>query len=89
MPNISSAEKRMRQSRVRRLRNIAARTRVKTTRRKFFESVSTHDKTGASGVYKEYCSVLDKAAKSGVISKNTAVRRKRRAAALLAKQPSA
>ncbi|MBI2437421.1 MAG: 30S ribosomal protein S20 [Lentisphaerae bacterium] len=35
-------------------------------------------------VFSAYCSTLDKAASKGIIKKNTAIRRKRRAAARLA-----
>lgn len=60
--------------------NLTIRTRVKTARRKFMESVDVKDAELATANYKMYCSVLDKAAKTKVIKKNCAIRRKTRAA---------
>lgn len=80
MPNIKSAKKRLRQSIAARERNKPVRSRVKNMRRKFFEAVLAADRKLATDVYREYCSTLDKAAKAHVIHKNSAVRRKARAA---------
>ena len=80
MPNIEGAKKRLRQSIKRRERNKAVRTRVKSVRKTFLTKAAEADKATAETVFKEYCSVLDKAAKTGKISKNTAIRRKTRAA---------
>ena len=80
MPNIKSAEKRMRQYRKRQAVNKAAKTEIKHHRRKVLETEKL-----APDVYRRYCSILDKAAKRGIIKRNTAVRRKRRAAARLTK----
>ncbi|HNR93998.1 MAG TPA: 30S ribosomal protein S20 [Kiritimatiellia bacterium] len=80
MPNNKSAEKRLRQSVEARQRNQSVKTRVKNTRRKFFESFEVAEGADPQAVYKKYCSELDKAAKKGVISRNTAQRRKTRAA---------
>jgi small subunit ribosomal protein S20 len=80
MPNIESARKRMRQSAKANARNTAVRTRLSTTRRLFFEKVAAGDREAAGTTYRTYCSVLDKAAKSGVVKGNTAARRKTRAA---------
>ena len=38
------------------------------------------DKEAATKAYQKYCSILDKSAKRGIITKNTANRRKARAA---------
>lgn len=80
MPNIKSAKKRLRQSITARKRNMQTRTRVKNTRRGFMEAMSGEDRTAGETAYRSYCSVLDCAAKRGVIKKNTAIRRKKRAA---------
>jgi len=80
MPNIKSAKKRLRTSEESRQRNMAVRTRVKTQRREFMEASAADDKKTAEASYKTYCSTLDNAAKHGVIKKNTAARRKARAA---------
>jgi small subunit ribosomal protein S20 len=80
MPNIKSAKKRLRTSQQAHAQNVTVRTRVKNARRTLLESLDGGDAKASTEAYRAYCSVLDKAAKSGVIKKNTAVRRKHRAA---------
>ena len=82
MPNIKSAKKRLRQNESQRMENLEVKTRMKTFRRQFLESLEAKD-NDSSGAYSKYCSSLDKAVKKGVIKKNTAVRNKTRAAAKL------
>ncbi len=84
MPNIKSAEKRMHTSEKARRRNTAIRSAISTARRRFFELLAAKDKEKINQAFKKYCSTLDKAAKKGVIKKQKAVRRKRRAAAQIA-----
>jgi len=84
MPNIQSAVKRVKTSEKSRLRNKAVKTKITSVRRKAFDGFETKDKEAATQLFREYCSVLDKAAKKGIIKKNTAIRRKRRSAAKLA-----
>ena len=83
MPNIKSAKKRMRTSEERRINNRAVKTRIKNVRRAFLENTEETPSETASDAFRTYCSVLDKAAKKGTISRNTAIRRKRRASARL------
>ena len=80
MPNIKSAKKRLRTGEKSWQANMAVRTRVATFRRRLMEAVAAKDAEKGNEVYRTYCSVLDKAAKKGVIKKNTATRRKSRAA---------
>ena len=80
MPNLKSAKKRMRQNVVRRERNQRVRTRIKNARRAMMESLEAKDPEAGAVALRTYCSVLDKAAKRGVIKKNTAIRRKTNAA---------
>ena len=80
MPNLKSAKKRMRQNVVQHDRNQAVRTRVKSARRAMMEALEAKDADAGSAALKTYSSVLDKAAKAGVIKKNTAIRRKTNAA---------
>ncbi len=80
MPNLKSAKKRMRQNIVRHDRNIQVRTRIKNARLKMIEGLEAKDATAGDIAFRAYCSILDKAAKSGIIKKNTAVRRKTKAA---------
>ncbi len=80
MPNLKSAKKRMRQNVVRHDRNVQVRTRIKTARRVMMEALAASDADKGAEALRTYSSVLDKAAKAGVIKKNTAVRRKTNAA---------
>ena len=80
MPNLKSAKKRMRQNERRRKRNQQVRTRIKTARRAMMEALAAKDVEAGEKAFRIYCSVLDKAAKRGVIKKNTAIRRKTNAA---------
>ena len=80
MPNLKSAKKRMRQNAVRYDRNVQVRTRVKSARRSMMEALEAKDAEAGNEALRAYSSILDKAAKAGVIKKNTAVRRKTNAA---------
>ncbi len=88
MPNIKSAEKRMRQSRVNRTRNVSTKNALRTLRRKFDGSIGSADKAVVETLFRDYCSSLDKAVKRGIVKKNTADRSKQRAA-LRMKKPAA
>ncbi|NLX26182.1 MAG: 30S ribosomal protein S20 [Lentisphaerae bacterium] len=89
MPNLKSAEKRMRQNEVRHDRNVQVRTRIKNARRAMLEALEDKNSEKGAEALRTYSSVLDKAAKAGVIKKNTAIRRKRDAANGLRKIVSA
>ena len=80
MPNLKSAKKRMRQNVVRRARNQQVRTRIKTARRAMMQALESKDIDEGKVALVRYSSILDKAAKKGVIKKNTAIRRKTNAA---------
>ena len=80
MPNLKSAKKRMRQNVIRHDRNIQVRSRIKTARRSMMEALEAKDAEAGQTALRNYSSVLDKAAKIGVIKKNTAIRRKANAA---------
>jgi small subunit ribosomal protein S20 len=80
MPNLKSAKKRMRQNVVRHDRNQQVRTRLKNARTIMMDALEAKDAEAGDVAFRTYCSVLDKAAKGGVIKKNTAVRRKTNAA---------
>lgn len=84
MPNIQSAVKRVIQSEKARLRNKALKSKISSIRRKLFEAFAGKDTDKSKQIFPQYCSILDKASKNGIIKKNTAVRRKRRAAARIA-----
>ncbi len=80
MPNLKSAKKRMRQNVVRYDRNVQVRTRIKSARRSMMDALEAKDAEAGAVALSSYSSVLDKAAKAGIIKKNTAVRRKTNAA---------
>ena len=84
MPNLKSAKKRLRQNETRRHENMGVRSRVRTARRNFLESLEGGSAEDQKAAYAAYCSVLDRAAKRGVLKKNNAIRNKRRAAARMA-----
>ena len=84
MPNIKSAIKRNRQAEKRRAANRSVKTRINTASKKFLQAVEDGDASKAGSLYSEYCSVLDKASKSGVIKSRGVSRRKSRGAQKLA-----
>ncbi len=89
MPNIKGAAKRRRQAEKARARNKAAKTEIKHIRREVLDSTTGGVKDNAETLFRAYCSKLDMAAKKGIIKKNTALRRKARAAARLRAKPAA
>ncbi|MGI6100784.1 MAG: 30S ribosomal protein S20 [Lentisphaerae bacterium] len=81
MAKIKSAEKRARQAEASRKANRAVKSKISTVRRKAFETVVQGADAGdVAKVVAEYSSTLDKAAKRGIIKRNTADRRKARMA---------
>ena len=78
MANTKSAAKRARQSKQRTLNNSRAGTQVKSAKRKLRDLIKAGDKAGAAEAYKQVSSVLDRAAKRGVLHKNNASRNKSR-----------
>lgn len=76
MPNIKSAAKRVKTSEVRRMRNMAAKSRIKTATKKYMTAVEAGDKEQALPLLQENLSLLDKAAGKKLIHKNAAARKK-------------
>jgi small subunit ribosomal protein S20 len=74
----TSAEKRHRQSEVRRLRNKSAKSAVKTAARNVSEAVGEKDAEAAQAALKDMVKKIDSAAHKGIIKKNTAARKKSR-----------
>jgi small subunit ribosomal protein S20 len=89
MAHTKSALKRARTSNEDRLRNKAAVSLLKTHQKKVLDAVAAKDGKLASEAYKSYCAVLDKAAKKGAITRNTAIRKKARGAAQVRKLKAA
>lgn len=76
MPNIKSAERRMRVEAKANLRNRIVKSELKTLAKKFKAAVDAGDKDTAAALYKEYTGALDKAALKGTLHKNSVNRKK-------------
>ena len=78
MPNTKSAARRMRNSNRKRLQNRSIKTRLKSLERAYADALKGAKKEDATKAYRNLSSAFDKAAKSGVIHKSNANRRKSR-----------
>ncbi len=83
MPNIKSAEKRVKIIEKKTLENKAVKSKVRTFIKKFKTSVAEGNLENAQKDYIEVVSVMDKAVSDGVIHKNSANRKKARFAKML------
>lgn len=77
MPNIKSQVKRVQLSRLQNAKNVAARSALKTTIRRFEEALSNSPESAAEALQKA-SRALDKAAAKGLIHQNKAARKKSR-----------
>ncbi|MDR3587029.1 MAG: 30S ribosomal protein S20 [Desulfosporosinus sp.] len=77
MPNIKSAIKRVELGKARMIKNASAKSFLRTTLRRFEESISTDSETAALAL-KKATRALDKASSKGLIHKNLAARKKSR-----------
>ncbi len=75
MANHKSAIKRAKQNETRRMRNKITKTQVKNAAKSVRRAVDEKNAEAAAQALKETTSVIDKAAKNGVIHKNTASRK--------------
>ena len=80
MANTKSAMKRIRTNEIRRQRNVAVRSKVRTICKKFEASLTGGDKAVAQEAYRVAVSELDIAAKKGVIPRARASRKASRLA---------
>ena len=85
MPNTKSAAKAMRQSAKRRAYKIVTKDKYKSAVKNTKKAIIADTKQVAIDNFKLAMSTLDKAAKKGVIHKNTASRKKSRLAKAIAK----
>lgn len=85
MPITKSAKKALRQSLRRRARNIQKKEKIKSLIKQVRGLVSQKKIEEAKSLLPQIYKVLDKAAKTGLIKKNTAARKKSRITRLLAK----
>ncbi len=75
-----SAQKSEKRNQARRMINRAAKSKVRTSIKKFEAAVLSSDKSAAEEAMKESFKLLDSAAGKGVIHRNTADRKKSRMA---------
>jgi small subunit ribosomal protein S20 len=80
MPNTKSAERRMRNSTRKKLHNRTIKSRLHTLEKDYLELIAAGKKTEAQAALKTVTSAFDKAAKSGVVHRSTADRKKSRLA---------
>ncbi len=80
MPNIASAKKRMRQNEVRRGRNRARRSRLRSALRLLDEAIEAGDLERVRDCWMQAQALLDRNAQRGVIHRNLAARKKSRLA---------
>lgn len=85
MPNIKSVKKDVIKSRKNHLRNVSAKSAMKTFVKKARLAVEAGDAAAASAAVAQAVSVIDKTAERGIIHKNAAARRKSRLMKRLAK----
>ena len=85
MPHQRTSVKSLRQNKQRRLHNLKIKQELKKILKKFSKSVTTKDKNEAKTLLSQVFSKLDKAAKKGIIKKNTASRKKSRLHKILSK----
>jgi small subunit ribosomal protein S20 len=84
MPNTKSAERRMRNSARKHVRNHSVKSELKTLEKRYLEFIKVGKKEDAATSLREVTSAFDKAAKAGVIHRGTADRKKSRLAVRLA-----
>lgn len=78
MPNIKSAEKSLRKSKERYLRNRSTKSAIKTYTRRVKELAARGDREGAFAALRRAMSIIDKAVKRGILHRNAGARRKSR-----------
>ncbi len=78
MPNTKSAEKRVRSSARKAARNQSVKSRLKTLEKSYLATLPGGKADVSQTAYRNVSSALDKAAKGGVIRKETASRKRSR-----------
>jgi small subunit ribosomal protein S20 len=78
VPNIKSVVKDVKKSRQNHLRNVSAKSALKTFVKKAKATIATGDADAISAAVAKTVSVIDKTAERGIIHKNAAARRKSR-----------
>jgi small subunit ribosomal protein S20 len=83
MPNTKSAARRMRNSNRKRLHNRSIKSRLKALERTYADALKSGKKDEANTAFRSLSSAFDKAAKSGIVHKAKANRKKSRLAVKL------
>lgn len=83
MPNIKSAEKRIRTSEKNRIINKSAKSEISTYIKHFKNALSNNEIEKAEELYKQVEGLLDSAARKNIIHTNKAIRKKAHFAKLL------
>jgi small subunit ribosomal protein S20 len=78
LANTAQAKKRARQAEVRRARNTAQLTLMRTRIKKVRQAIAKKDVAGAKDAFRDACSAIDRLAGKGRIHKNAASRYKSR-----------
>ncbi len=78
MPNIKSVIKDVKKSRKNHLRNISAKSAMKTFIKKAKTTIAAGDTEAITAIVAQTVSIIDKTAERGIIHKNAAARRKSR-----------
>ena len=78
MANSPQAKKRAKQSEVRRQRNVAMRSKVRTSIKNIVKAIDSGDKEAATAAFKAAVPVIDSMTTKGVMHKNKAARHKSR-----------
>ncbi len=86
MANTKSAEKRVRSSERRRVRNRSVKSRLNKLEKEYLAAVTAGKRDDATKLLSSVSSALDKAVKGGVIPRPTANRKKSRLALRLGKK---
>lgn len=85
MPNIASAKKRLKQSLVRRARNRAVKSQIKTQCKKVLAAIAQNAPETADAEFRKAAKLLDRAASKRRIHPNAAARTKSRLSAKIKK----
>lgn len=85
MPNIKSAKKRVIIAEARREKNAAAKSTLRTAIKKYEKALAEGNKEEAKDLLVKAIGLLDKAAQTNLIHKNTAARQKSRLALMFNK----
>ena len=81
MANSAQAKKRVRQAEKARARNASQRSGMRTSVKKVLKAVTAQDREAAASAFRYATTLLDRAARKGLIHKNKAARLKNRISA--------